>query len=512
MKNRSEGQRHLISEEGDSDCTKSDEPILPLHQQLNNSTLHTSISAPSLFTRVQSFSSFSKFSSRNLLPQAQDGSYLRQETHCMQDIETADQDDQSTILSMSMNSLSDVNLKEPMSIVTAEVTESSSDSEDLRQVTPSAVVYTAAAPSYTSDDTTTSTARIVATKRKTTSLRRNESTSSTISSIGTFSKQKTKRKKQRRPNLIERFIKCTLTLWILLGLVYFFIYHPMQLAEIKKIPLPPSEHKVSVMILNEARPKTLQSSSLMPTLLQHPSVQEVVLLHTNPQSSFSWNHKKIVNIDASQEADEMGLSAKFYFCQLAQSDWVLFIQDNLEFQDKTLNELLVEYAKNPKRIVGKYGKDAQSGSSLYQTFYHGYSSQDAERDIEVILSQFMVMERSMCSRFFEYSHLIWEDVVVSNGEGPLWNGEDIFMSLVANHVYDHDGGKNNYAMPWLDVREVSEEVEDYRYETSKFDLNGSKYRFWDFHWWITLMNRHRHYSYREKLWKKARDRLQLIEF
>lgn len=310
MKNRSEGQRHIISEEGDSDCTKSDEPILPLHQQLNNSTLHTSISAPSLFTRVQSFSSFSKFSSRNLLPQAQDASYLRQETHCMQDIETADQDDQSTILSVSMNSLSDMNLmKQPMSIVTAEVTESSSDSEDHRQVPPSAVVYTAAAPSYTSDDTTTSTARIVATKRKTTSLRRNESSCSTLSSIGTFSKQKTKRKKQRRPNLIERFIKCTLIPWILIGLVYFFIYYPMQLAEIKKIPLPPSEHKVSVIILNEARPKTLQSSSLMPTLLQHPSVQEVVLLHTNPQSSFSWNHKKIVNIDASQEVDEMGLSA-----------------------------------------------------------------------------------------------------------------------------------------------------------------------------------------------------------
>lgn len=172
----------------------------------------------------------------------------------------------------------------------------------------------------------------------------------------------------------------------------------------------------------------------------------------------------------------MGLSAKFYFCQLVQSDWVLFIQDNLEFQDKTLNELLVEYAKNPRRIVGKYGKDAQSGSSLYQTFYHGYSSQDAERDVEVILSQFMVMERGMCSRFFEYSHLIWEDVVLSNGEGPLWNGEDIFMSLVANHVYDRDGGKNNYAMPWLDVREVSEEVEDYRYETSKFDLLGGQDR------------------------------------
>lgn len=178
MKNRSEGQQQIISEEGDNDCTKSDEPVLPLHQQLN-STIHTSRSAPSLFTRVQSFSSFSKFSSRQFLPQAQDVvSYPPQQTHCMQDIETADQDDQSTILSMSnsMNSLSDMNLiKQPMSTVTAEVTESSSDSEDLSQVPPSTVVYHATAPSYTSDVTTTSTAMKVATKRKTTSLmRRNE--------------------------------------------------------------------------------------------------------------------------------------------------------------------------------------------------------------------------------------------------------------------------------------------------------------------------------------------------
>ena len=118
------------------------------------------------------------------------------------------------------------------------------------------------------------------------------------------------------------------------------------------------------------------------------------------------------------------------------------------------------------------------------------------------------MERDTCSAFFQYSHLIWEDIILNNGEGPLWNGEDIFMSLVSNHVYGYDGGFNNYAMDWLDVWSAPEELKDY--SNGKYDISGgySGIRFWDFNWWRNLLNRNRHYSYRGKLWKEARDPLE----
>jgi hypothetical protein len=148
--------------------------------------------------------------------------------------------------------------------------------------------------------------------------------------------------------------------------------------------------------------------------------------------------------------------------------------------------------------------------ALFSSF-NGYCSKDTSKESEVILTKFMVMERDTCSAFFKYSHLIWEDVILNNGEGPLWNGEDIFMSLVSNHVYDAGSENINYAMDWLDVRSAPEELKDYT--DGKFDISGgfSGLRFWSFGWWRSLLNRNRHYSYRGVLWKQAKERLELSE-
>merc|ERR1712071_740526 len=129
------------------------------------------------------------------------------------------------------------------------------------------------------------------------------------------------------------------------------------------------------------------------------------------------------------------------------------------------------------------------------------------KQTDVVLTKIMVMERDLCSMFFEYAHLIWGDIVLNEGEGPLWNGEDIFMSLVANHLY---GEKNNYAMDWLHVRKAPQHFKDYSY--GKLDISGGYhgFRFWRWEWWQSLFRRNRHYSYRGKLWQVAKSRLASI--
>jgi hypothetical protein len=125
------------------------------------------------------------------------------------------------------------------------------------------------------------------------------------------------------------------------------------------------------------------------------------------------------------------------------------------------------------------------------------------------------MERCTCSAFFDYAHLVWNDIVLHNGEGPLWNGEDIFMSLVANHVYGRNGERklhfNNYAMDWLDVWQADESLKDYG--NGKLDISGGMQgiRFWSWRWWQTLLRRNRHYSYRGRLWQVAKYRLSELD-
>jgi hypothetical protein len=275
------------------------------------------------------------------------------------------------------------------------------------------------------------------------------------------------------------------------------------------IPLPLPKEKVSVILMNFSRPRMIRDSTMMRTLLSHPNVDEVILLHANPKTAFEFVHPKVVNIDAIQHNEEMGLSLRFYFCQLAKNDWVIHLDDDMEFTTAALNEMFIEFGRNPRRIVGRFGRDLSPGNS-----FNGYNSKNGHKASEVVLTKLMVMERDTCSAFFNYAHLLWNDVILHDGEGPLWNGEDIFMSLVANHVYGEptDGHKfNNYAMDWLDVWQADDSLKDY--DNGKLDISGGMkgYRLWDWRWWQTLLRRNRHYAYRGRLWQIASARLRELK-
>ena len=270
------------------------------------------------------------------------------------------------------------------------------------------------------------------------------------------------------------------------------------------IPLPLPKQKVSVILMNFSRPHMIRESSLMQTLLEHPSVDEILLLHGNPKTAFEYIHPKVVNIDATVSNDEMGLSLRFYFCQLAKNDWVIHVDDDMEFYPSTINGLLLEFHKNTKRIVGRFGRNLRLGN-----FFNGYSSKSTHKTTEVVLTKLMVMERDLCGDFFEHAYLVWDDLILSSGEGPLWNGEDIFMSLVANHVYGgNDNRPVNYAMDWLPTWEASERLKDYT--EGMFDISGGMkgYRLWDWTWWQSVVKRNRHYSFRGMFWQSAKERLQ----
>jgi len=305
-----------------------------------------------------------------------------------------------------------------------------------------------------------------------------------------------------------------ITLYLLVGLWFLCVYAilvnsnpatiiPGTLPNSPSIPLPLPKQKVSVILMNFSRPHMIRESKLMRTLLDHPSVDEILLLHGNPKTAFEYMHPKVVNIDATVSNDEMGLSLRFYFCQLAKNDWVIHVDDDMEFHPTTLNSLLVEFDKNTKRIVGRFGRNLRLGN-----FFNGYSSKSTHKTSEVVLTKLMVMERDLCGAFFDHAYLVWDDLVLSSGEGPLWNGEDIFMSLVANHVYGtKDNQSVNYAMDWLPVWEASERLKDYT--ESMFDISGGMkgYRLWDWTWWQSVVKRNRHYSFRGTFWQTAKERL-----
>eukprot|EP00549_Striatella_unipunctata_P012305 CAMPEP_0118706896 /NCGR_PEP_ID=MMETSP0800-20121206/20860_1 /TAXON_ID=210618 ORGANISM="Striatella unipunctata, Strain CCMP2910" /NCGR_SAMPLE_ID=MMETSP0800 /ASSEMBLY_ACC=CAM_ASM_000638 /LENGTH=224 /DNA_ID=CAMNT_0006609577 /DNA_START=311 /DNA_END=987 /DNA_ORIENTATION=- len=213
----------------------------------------------------------------------------------------------------------------------------------------------------------------------------------------------------------------------------------------------------------------IKQSSLMHTLLSHPNVDEVLLLHSNPNTAFEFVDAKVTNVDARKENDEMGLSVRFYFCQLAKNDWVIHVDDDMEFFERNA----IEFNRNSKRIVGRYGRNLSQNVS---SWFSGYSRKRVHGEAEVILTKLLIAERNVCRAFFEYGNVVWDDIVLNSADGPLWNGEDIFFSLVANHMYENEAKKaktrgeirantrpdrNNFAMDWLDVWDAPDELKNY---------------------------------------------------
>jgi hypothetical protein len=200
------------------------------------------------------------------------------------------------------------------------------------------------------------------------------------------------------------------------------------------------------------------------------------------------------------------LSLRFHHCSTARNDWVIIVDDDMELSSAAVDMLLSEFAANTKRIVGHYGRNY----NWYRAFYrNGYDTRTVEGPAEVVLTKIMVIESDMCAAFFRHDHLMQDLLPEST---PLWNGEDIFMSLVANHEYGVpiNGPFRNYAIPDLNVWEASDELKDD--VSGAVDISGNL----DSHgiWkdglgtcWEAVKKSQRHACYRGRLWSTAKQRL-----
>ena len=269
--------------------------------------------------------------------------------------------------------------------------------------------------------------------------------------------------------------------------------------------------------MNHGRPRNIQETSLLPTMLEHELITEVLLLHSNPPTAFHYEHPKVRNINATLENAKMGLSLRFWFCGTeATNEWVILVDDDMLIPRETFDSITNEFAQNTHRIVGIFGRTWSYW--MHQGIIgNGYNTRRIKGEAEVVLTKLMIMERDICPYFHRYSHLM-DDIVADSV--PFWNGEDIFMSLVANHVYANNQkypietqlmakmGKNNYAMPWLSFKDVDKVMPELHEAYGKGGISGNArtIQFWSPQWWKKDSGI-LHLRYRGTLWKEARKRL-----
>eukprot|EP00977_Amphora_coffeiformis_P019638 scaffold7349_cov173-Amphora_coffeaeformis.AAC.119 len=311
---------------------------------------------------------------------------------------------------------------------------------------------------------------------------------------------------------VVRFIAVVMVVSILSGgfMLYQLALYP-RFVHPKVVALP-KEFQVSVVLMNHYRPRMIKESSLLSTLLDHPHVGEVLLCHSNPHTRFSYSHHKVKNLDAIAENTERGLALRFYFCYTAASyEYIIIVDDDQEVTPTAIDTLLQTFAAHPNRIVGRYGR---TYSPYWDSRNHGYNTRTVFGNVEVVLTKFLVAPREYCGNFLRYESLVQDFLPESH---PLWNGEDIFFSLVANHVnrVPEEGPYRNMAVFFGGVSEASNDYKDD--DAGVHDVSGNMDRHvwyravWSHDTWgnytMAAQRARNHTAYRGTLWGAARERL-----
>jgi hypothetical protein len=290
-------------------------------------------------------------------------------------------------------------------------------------------------------------------------------------------------------------------------------------------------NSVAVVVMNHNRPTLLRDSRLIRTLVQHPQVGQILLLHSNPDTSFNntylldngrhdvdnddneeWQrllHTKLQHVDAVELNREIGLAIRFQYCHShVHLDWVMLVDDDMECQATAISALVDLMQANPHRIVGKYGRTMghSSNGGIYRL-------KNTYGPVEIVLTKFMMMEKVVCDAFVRYQHLMDD---LSSNSRPIWNGEDIFVNLVANRLYQvpPNGPYTNLAMQQLPVWDITDAQLLRKSATGSVSGNPGIQTLWRtslWDWWALRQKTQRHREQRSQMWRLGKERLAQVD-
>jgi hypothetical protein len=206
-----------------------------------------------------------------------------------------------------------------------------------------------------------------------------------------------------------------------------------------------SKHKYSLVLLNWKRPNNV--IKIINTMNQYSCIDEIIVSNGNIETLLDLNIPKTTFYDDSGYMnDKYGLDLRFINGIRAKNENIIVMDDDLFISDNELMKIIIEFEKNPNRIVGIFGRDSSSNS--------GYKYGNVYGEVDIILTRLLIVKKRLCHLFFICKPMI-EDFY-KNGQ-PYGNGEDIFLSFIGSLYYDcrHYALKNIKHIELDDVNAIS---------------------------------------------------------
>ena len=193
--------------------------------------------------------------------------------------------------------------------------------------------------------------------------------------------------------------------------------------------MPKQTKCISVIILNWLRPNNIKNL-ILPELTQSNLIGEIIICHCRADTKFSCYSNKvpIVHLDESVNNSKYGLSLRYYAARKAKYQIVIYIDDDIIVYPLTVVNMLHAYKVNSPCIVGRFGRLINRDLTYNEKPISGN-----HLSAPISLTSLVMVSRELCLKCISMCHPILDYVM--NNSNPLWNGEDIFISLLSLVLY-----------------------------------------------------------------------------
>lgn len=171
------------------------------------------------------------------------------------------------------------------------------------------------------------------------------------------------------------------------------------------------QKNASLLLLNWKRPGNL--SRILAVEQSYKAVAEILVFNNNGDEPFHHAHPKVKVLNASTD---FGLRSRWILAALAQSECLIFQDDDILLPESTVVGFIQEVTRDPLRVYSLHGRNPGP---------HGeYNPAAAYGMVEIILTRAAAMHRKLVPSVFKSE----QDFREAGYEIPASNGEDIFLS------------------------------------------------------------------------------------
>lgn len=179
--------------------------------------------------------------------------------------------------------------------------------------------------------------------------------------------------------------------------------------------------KITFVILNYKRPRNLVEH-ILPSLLKNELIDKIIVSHALRETCFDTYvyNDRLLQLKNFEEQKKVGMYCRFLATERATTECIAFQDDDFVVDNASIKFCYEQWLEDKHSIHGVTGR------VITETTYIPKNALSAR--VPVILPHFAMTSSLTIKKVMELAPIVAPYVQDCK---PIWNGEDIFLSIVA---------------------------------------------------------------------------------